>query len=248
MKRILLTTLGIFSFLCTFGQTLNEEYGHPIIILIETNPWLMIIGSDVPTFALYENGQIIYKKTNNGKDQYYEIKYDFEKTQAIIKTLGITDDLMNQPEDINASNWTDQPTNIMMFAFDSLKYISVYGDLRSPESDARIKTPKSFLTVYDSILNFNDANAEKWLPEKIEILATPYDYSPKVPLKWNNEWGNIDSPSTVVRHEDLYSIYIDKKYFKDFISLTKKLKEKQAVEINNKKYSLSYRLPFPNLE
>lgn len=57
MTKILLTLLLTFSLTISFGQTFNEKYGQPIIVLIETDPWLMVIGSDVPTFALYENGQ-----------------------------------------------------------------------------------------------------------------------------------------------------------------------------------------------
>jgi len=66
-------------------------------------------------------------------------------------------------------------------------------------------------------------------------------------LKWNIKWNDIKSESTVKRNEDLYSIYLDKKYYKEFIELLKNMKEKQAVEINGEKYSLTYRLPFPNL-
>jgi hypothetical protein len=56
MTKTILTILLTFSLAISFGQTFNDKYGQPIIVLIETDPWLMVIGSDVPTFALYENG------------------------------------------------------------------------------------------------------------------------------------------------------------------------------------------------
>ena len=31
----------------------DSLYGKPLIVLIDTDPWQMVIGSDVPTFALY---------------------------------------------------------------------------------------------------------------------------------------------------------------------------------------------------
>jgi hypothetical protein len=207
----------------------------------------MVIGSDVPSFALYENGQIIYRKLVDRKYKYFEIKNDKEKTQEIIKSLGITDSLMKQPDFIEASSWTDQPTNIMVLNFDTIRQIRVYGSLRYPESDARKKTPVSFLIVYDNILKYNDNDAVEWLPDTIEVMATKFSYSREKSIQWNKEWSDINSPTTVKRGDDLYSIYIDRKYFGDLMALLKKMNPKQAVEINGEKYSLTLRLPFPNL-
>jgi hypothetical protein len=40
---------------------------------------------------------------------------------------------------------------------------------------------------------------------------------------------------------------LPKSQFENFLKMRRRLKEKQAVLINGGKYSLSYRLPFPNL-
>jgi hypothetical protein len=248
MTKTILTILLTFSLAISFGQTFNDKYGQPIIVLIETDPWLMVIGSDVPTFALYENGQIIYKKVVNKKLKYYEVSNDRETTQKIIKSFGITDSLMEQQDYIEASSSTDQTTNIMLLNFDTLTQKSVYGRIRENNNEARQKTPEHFLAVYDKIVHFEPKNAKEWLPDTFEIMATKYSHSPETALKWNNHWNDIKSSSTIQRSDDLYSIYLDKKHFADFIKLLKTLKEKQAVEINGEKYSLTYRLPFPNLQ
>jgi len=248
MTRYLLTIFLFFTSPILFGQHFNSKYGQPIVVLIETDPWLMVIGSDVPTFALYENGQIIYKRIINKKYKFFEVQNDTEKTQQIIKSLGITDSLMKEKDFINASSWTDQPTNILILNFDTIKQIMVYGNLRgSDKKGAREQTPKDFLSVYDNIMKFNVNDATEWLPDTIEVMATRYSYSPEKPIKWDNSWSDLKSPTTVKRSDDLYSIYLDKKYFESFVSLLKTLKEKQAVEINGEKYSLAYRLPFPNM-
>ena len=247
MIKTLLTLLLTFSLTISFGQTYNEKYGQPIVVLIETDPWLMVIGSDVPTFALYENGQIIYKKVVDKKWKYFEVLNDRETTQKIIKSFGITDSLMKQQDFIEASSWTDQPTNIMLLNFDTVRQISVYGRIRETKNEAREKVPKDYLTVFDNIIKFESDKAKEWLPDTFEVMATKYNYSPEKPLKWNKDWNDIKSSSTVKRSDDLFSIYLDKKYFDDFIKLLKSMKEKQAVEINGEKYSLTYRLPFPNI-
>ncbi|WP_426791642.1 hypothetical protein [Sphingobacterium sp. WOUb80] len=248
MIKKILTILLTLNLTVTFGQTFNEKYGKPIVVLIETDPWLMVIGSDVPTFALYESGQIIYKKIVNKQWKYYEVSNDRTTAQEIIKSLGITDNLIKQEDFIEASSKTDQPTNIIIFNFDTLKEISVYGQIRGINSDARQNTPKDFLTVFDRIVNYNESKAKEWLPDTFEVMATKYSYSPEEPLKWNEDWNDIKSGSTIKRSDDLYSIYLDKKFFGDFTKLLQTMKEKQAVEINGEKYSLSYRLPFPNLQ
>jgi hypothetical protein len=247
MIKLFSTPLFLLILSISFGQTFNEKYGQPIVVLIETDPWLMVIGSDVPTFALYENGQIIYRKVVDKKWRYFEVTNDRETTQKIIKSFGITDSLMKQQDYINASSWTDQPTNILLLNFDTLRQIGVYGQLRAGKSEARQKTPKDFLTVYDHLIDFEVNSAKEWLPDTFEVMATRYSYSPEKPLKWNKEWSDINSNTTVKRSEDLYSIYLDRKYFDEFLKLLRSLKQKQAVEINGEKYSLSYRLPFPNL-
>lgn len=247
MTKFFLTTLLLFSLTFSFGQHYNEKYGQPIIVLIETNPWLMVIGSDVPSFALYENGQIIYRKIVDKQYKYFQIKNDRERTQSIINSLGITDSLMKQPDYTRASGWTDQPTNILLLNFDTVRQISVYGSLRNAKAEARVKTPKEFLAVYDNIIKFDDKSSTEWLPDTIEVMATKYSHSPVKPLKWNSEWGDLKSTTTVKRNDDLYSIYLDKKYFEEFVKLIERLEEKQAVEINGEKFSLTYRLPFPNL-
>jgi hypothetical protein len=248
LQRTTLLFYTLFTWLTfSIGQTFNEKYGQPIVVLIETDPWLMVIGSDVPTFALYENGQVIYKKVIDKRWKYFEVRNDKEATQKIIKSFGITDKLMKQIDYIEASAWTDQPTNIMLLNFDTVRQISVYGRLRDAKNEARKKTPNDFLIVYDNIIKFESDTAKEWLPDTFEVMATKYSYSPEQPLKWNKDWDDINSKTTVKRNDDLYSIYLDKKYFEDFINLLRSVKEKQAVEINGEKYSLSYRLPFPNL-
>lgn len=247
MKKYFVTLIFVLILTSCTGQTTKEKYGRPIIALIETDPWLMVIGSDVPTFALYENGQIIYKKIVDKKIKYFEITNDKETTRKIIKSFGITDNLMKQDDYIEVSTATDQPTNILLLNFEPVRQLSVYGQLRNLKNETRQKAPKDFLDVYDKIIKFEDDKATEWLPNTFEVMATKYNYAPEKSLKWNSEWNDIKSETTVKRSEDLYSIYLDKKYYEEFIELLKNIKEKQAVEINGEKYSLSYRLPFPNL-
>jgi hypothetical protein len=39
----------------------------PIAVLIQTDPWLMVIGSDTPMVTIYDDGQIVYRKMEKDK-------------------------------------------------------------------------------------------------------------------------------------------------------------------------------------
>ena len=247
MTKFFCTLLLLVIGSASWAQKLDPVYGQPIIVLLETDPWLMVIGSDTPSFALYENGQIIFQRRSGQRVEYVQVQHDRAQTQAFIKTLGITDSLMLGRDAFVASNATDQPTNILLLNFEKTKQVQVYGSLRNPKSEDRAQTPPAFLTVYDRLIRYDDPAATAWLPDSVEVLATAYSHSPEKPVKWNAGWHDLQSPSTVKRSEDLYSIFLPKSQFEDFLKMRRQLKEKQAVEINGAKYSLSYRLPFPNL-
>src|SRR5688500_2189585 len=45
----------------------------PIAILIQSNPWAMVIGSDTPRVAIYENGEVIFPKKDNERLVYHHV-------------------------------------------------------------------------------------------------------------------------------------------------------------------------------
>jgi hypothetical protein len=74
------------------------------------------------------------------------------------------------------------------------------------------------------------------LPDKIELMLSDYSYSPEPPIQWPKGWPDLVDPETVARQGGVTSIYLDKKYFSRLVSLLRKRKEKQAIEINGKKF------------
>ncbi|MET4014140.1 hypothetical protein ABIB62_003995 [Mucilaginibacter sp. UYP25] len=142
-----------------------------------------------------------------------------------------------------ASTSTDQPTNELLMNFDTLTDIRGYGNLRGDEK-ARLQTPKPFLTIYDSLVAYKNIKATVWLPDSIEIMANGYSYAPEKSLIWPKNWPDLKNAATIKRGENFYSIYLDKKPMKNFIKMLSSLKEKQAVEINGQKFSLSLPITF----
>ena len=249
MKQNTLFLILIFFSLVVQGQQFDSTYGKPLIVLTETNPWAMVMGSDIPSFALYENGQIIYKQVENKQLKIYEVTLGKSELEYVIKSLDITDGIYKLPQYIEVSSWTDQPSNELILNIDSIKMISVYGNIATKDED-RKATPKQFLTVYDNIKKYKSKSAKEWLPNKIEVIFWDYAYAPNK-RPWLSGFPDLNSPATVKRGDDentMYSVYIDKKDFEEFKKYYLSMGEKQAVEINGKMMAIDYRLPFPNLE
>lgn len=115
----------------------------------------MVIGSDVPTIAIYERGDLIYKNP----DGYFTVKLDSTQLDALWNQLQISQELFDLPDYIAASQATDMPTNYLMLVSDTVQMKTVYGDLQQDET-SRARTPKAFLSVYDQLVNYRNEQAE----------------------------------------------------------------------------------------
>ncbi|MBY0426901.1 MAG: hypothetical protein K2Q22_14800 [Cytophagales bacterium] len=126
------------------------------------------------------------------------------------------------------------------------KTISVYGSLYNDDEDnSKEKVPQDFLIVYNKIIKYRSKDAKKWLPEKIEIMFWDYNYAPNK-RSWIKGFPDLNSSTTLKRGDDLYSVFIERDKFAQFKKYFASIGEKEAIEINNRKMAMSYRLPFPN--
>lgn len=244
--KLFLLILTVFSVVAYGQQQYDSTYGKPLIVLVETDPWAMVIGSDVPSFALYENGQIIYQQIENKRVKIYEVTLSKAELQNVIKSFEITDRVFKLPNYIEAASKTDQPTNVLTLNFDSTKIIAVYGRVGT-NPEVRKSAPKQFLAVYDNIKKYKNDSAKAWFPDRFEVMFWDYNYAPNK-RPWVEDFPDLKSPTTVKWDNDMYSVYIDKKNYDEFEKYYSSMGEKQAVEINGKKMAIDYRLPFPNLK
>ncbi|MBI1852729.1 MAG: hypothetical protein HYR85_20500 [Planctomycetes bacterium] len=234
--------LPILSCVLAFGAE-----RRPLLVLVESDPWLMVVGSDSPSFALYDDGLVIFHRIVEGAEPtLVSATLDAEaRLTLVVSVVGgdraAFDALAPKYECSDAS---DQPTcTIHSWVGEKRKSVSVYGDLRR-DADAREKAPLAFRHALDAMHAYANAGAKPWLPEKIEVLAWPYEYSPETPLLWPKDWPGVDDASTRHRGEDL-SLYLDSKELRRLRDLLRSRGEKQAIEIGGKKWAVSYRIPFP---
>jgi hypothetical protein len=213
--------------------------GRPVLVLVEANPWLMVIGSDSPTFALYDDGLLIFRTGDSYKQTRLEAAQakamrDSVRVGALACHIGIHD----------ASDVTDQPTeNIFLGRGGGLSRISVYGDLK--HEDVRKKTPGPVVQAYDRLSAYRNSNAQDWLPANIEVMVWPYEYAPEPSVVWPKKWPGLSSPGTAKRAEG-YSLFVPSADYNELLGFLKTRRTKGAVEIEGKKWAVSLRFPFPH--
>ena len=229
----------------------------PLFVLIEYNPWQMVIGSDSPTFALYNNGLVIFQKGREEKKYHSTILKPSYKNDLAHRL--IPDTISDYNNYYELSQWTDQPTNL--FYFKGYK-IKVYGDLRNPmddeddffsdETDSENNIgdafPEKLLDIFDISTSYDHPDAEKWLPHHIELMCWPYSNAPDKSIMWPKGWPDLEDKHTTNRGKGSYSIFLPSHFYQELIAFLGTSKQKGAVKINNEKMAVSIRFPFPGEE
>tara|TARA_R110002124_G_scaffold206251_6_gene372719 strand:- start:54 stop:965 length:912 start_codon:yes stop_codon:yes gene_type:complete len=212
---------------------------NPLVVLLTSDPWLMVIGSDSPTFALYSDGTAIFRTKSGLKST----NLDEAQKVSLVRAIG-NQDLAALAGHYEAANATDQPDNtLLVYSSNVPFYISVYGSMG--EASVRSRLPTAIVSAYDKLRNFDNSNAQPWLPDKVEVMLWPYEYAPDESIIWPQHWPHLNDPSTRKR-VDSYSIFIESAELPVLKAFLASRKEKGAVEIDGKKWAASIRLPFPH--
>lgn len=231
---------------------------QPIAVLIQTDPWLMVIGSDTPMVAIYGDGQVIYLQRDEGKAQSYVCKQltqqELEKTKKELAAFGDFSAIKNHYN--LAPNVTDQPeTEIYLNLTSKPVVTTVYGLMVPktqlpgytimPGTQKAAPLPESLRNLYDYLVGLKFADAKPWQPAYIEVMAWGYSYAPDKSIHWPKEWPGLESPDTIKRG-DAYSIFLPGADIAKLRSFLNTRKEKGAVEIGGKKWAVAYRYAFPS--
>lgn len=226
----------------------GQDAGKINVIMYERDPWLMVIGSDSPSFINYADGLTIYRALGGAKKQvYYAVTLTARENAGLLKRISILDKMQ---EHYSISHFTDQPMLELYYRKQDqnpagiLTKRTVYGRLAKHSAD-RNNAPTELVQVYDYLTGFNHKHARPWAPQYLEVMIWPYDYAPDKSIVWHKDWPDINSKSSRKRG-DSYSIYLpyaEKAAFERFIHTRR---EKGAVLINGKKWAIATRIPFPH--
>ena len=214
----------------------NDEQ-RPLIVLLESDPWAMVIGPDSPRLALYNDGLVIYRSDAAFKSVKLN-QLELSKFKASLN-IGALACVLGKYE---ASDATDQATEtIFVGRGGNLGRVSVYG---APEVPA---VPAVVISAYERLTKFDHPTAGDWIPASVEVMIWPYEYAPEASVIWPKQWPGLNSPKAAKRGEG-YSIYLPATEYPRLIELLKSRKEKGAIEIGGKKWAADVRFPFPHEE
>lgn len=215
----------------------DELAAHPVVVFTETNPWLMVIGSDVPSFALYADGTVIYRKG----ESYFTAVLPKNEVARIVASARLADEVV----DIAISDSTDQPTTTVLLSENGkVSGVRIYGRVVGGESQGKL-TQRMIETV-QTLRKFDAVDARPWLPKNIEVMIWPYEYAPEASIGWPRDWPGLKDSATVQRG-DSYSLYLPSGHFEELKALLARQKPRGAVKIDGHKWAVAWRLPFPGV-
>ena len=258
IKRVLSVLLLTIVCRSVSAQDIDPFKGpQPIAVLIQTDPWLMVIGSDTPMIAIYNNGLVVYEKREKEKEPVLFVKQlntnELADVQKKLISLGdykklkryydLAPAITDLPETriYLSPEVGDLVTTVygLMVQDTYLPAYSTFGDKGKVD-----KLPAVLKELHEYLTSLDFTDATPWTPPYVEVMIWGYDYAPEDSIHWPKEWPGLDSPSTLKRR-DAYSIFLpgtDLPRLRDFL---KTQKEKGAVEISGKKWAASVRFTFP---
>lgn len=229
------------------------------MVVLERNPWLMVIGSDSPTFALYDDGAVVWLRDKPTKDEPFS-RGATPTASVALKEL-IPYDLAKFADHYQLTSWTDQPTTVI---WTPKKTISIYGNWRTTSnpmaSDPQLraiaerdkKMSDSFpAEIRASLLRVDEQRkheGDAWLPNRVEVMLWPYEYAPEESIVWPQKWPDLSATITVKRGEGSYSVFLPSEELPALREFLAKRRPRGAVLIDGKKMSASFRFPFPREE
>lgn len=224
-----------------------EDTFAPLLVMVEFDPWQKRVGPAAPLFALYDNGLLIFSATDKKNQRtFYSTTFAEDELSAFVDEFAITDAFFGLKA-YYLLPIRDQQLATIIYVQDAergAKWVGVYGNLRKEVKEnarARELAPDAFVTLFDQIAAYANADAEVWQPDLFEVVLKPIKDA-QTPVQWPAEWPDLNDPSTV-QHKGSFSIYLPIKDAQKFLDL---IENADAIELDGQLYSFNSRLPFPH--
>ncbi|HVK69843.1 MAG TPA: hypothetical protein VM694_35535 [Polyangium sp.] len=219
----------------------------PLVVLRERNPWLMVLGSDVPTIVVYEDGLVVYHKLVEKKAEALTVNVGAEAARKLVDELA-TAEFMGLPAQTSVTAATDQPTvGIALRQGSQWKYASVEGLRRDGKASAAAtgEAPAVFVRAYQRLANFDAPGATPWEPETIEIMLWDFSHARKPPLPWP---AGIPAPPAGVKapKEGVYHHHVPGRHEAATRAFLASLEQSQGVSVGGASASIGVRRVVPS--
>lgn len=223
-------------------KRVRRTSNSPQVIFKTSDPWESVVGSDSPQFALYRDSTVIFRDGEGYKTVNLS-ESDHQKVLSLVRW----DDIRELGGYYDIAEPTDQPSSdLLIYANNEPIFVSVYGSLDEPAVSSKL--PKKLVQIFSKLSSFSHARATPWLPKYVEVMIHPYEYAPEESIKWPDNWPGLDDLAIKKRGENSYSLFLPIAHLDALKLFLETRKDRGAIEISNRKWSASFRFPFPHEE
>src|SRR4051812_42503271 len=115
----------------------SAETAKPLLVVVENNPWLSLVGADSPKFALYDDGTVIYRSERPTPDEPFVMR-KVADAAALQKQI-VSFDADKIASQYRLSEATDQISTVIWLPNQT---VTIYGDWRKPNALAIDSDPE----------------------------------------------------------------------------------------------------------
>src|SRR5262249_18316423 len=155
-----------------------DKLAHkPMFVVTERDPWALVVGADVPTAALYEDGLVIYQRVRGEHAEAMRGQWTPREARSFVAEI-IKAGFLELPLRGSLSSWTDQPTvEILLRSGKTWHLSSMYGMRRGDKQAGDFEPPKAFAEAFSRATALEVRGAVPWKPDEIEVMLWDFSYA-----------------------------------------------------------------------
>lgn len=216
----------------------------PLAVFVETEPQLLVAGSDMPRVAVYETGEVVFARVSGGSISYRRAVLD--KT-GMAELAGRTRAVLRRKDSRPLYDLLPGASGVSETRF----YLREAGRenaiaVRGWDTNASTAIiPAELARLRDWFLGFDAPEATAWKPKYIEVMFWPNPEATDESIAWPPEWPSPQSSRAIARGQ-MISIYLDGSalpVLRDFLYTQK---PKGAVLVGGRKMAVDFRFVFPS--
>jgi len=246
-----LLALISFTTVCSAKDFEPFEGFKPVAVLVQEYTGAAVMGAETPRVAIYENGGVIYFRGDSAHNQgaYFYAELGFPALSTVISQLKTVTDLKGLKSSYSVTNGTDQGRALFYLRADNAEVVtSVYG-LRPQDKDTKElpagRIPNELRQLYHYLVTADFTESRPWRPAYVEAMIWPLDDAFDGLIHWPKTWPDLNSDRAIKRKNG-FSIFLDGSMRDDLKNFLAGEKEKGAVEIDGRKWTVASRPVFPS--
>lgn len=251
-KGTLLLSYILLAALPVAAREFNPFEGpKPLVVMLVSDPWIWVIGSDTPKFVLYDDGQVIQLvKESERQAAYFWKQLPQPELVQLLGKIKACGPFPKKADRVVLTEATDMPETSIFVDLEGGRYVrSVYGlswggEGNVPGRNRAVKVPKEVNALVKLLSQMTIPGMQKWVPRYVEAMVWPYEYAPEASIHWPKAWPGLSSDKAIKR-QGSYSIFLPGSEMERISAFLSRRKEKGAVEIDGRKWAVSIRNVFP---